>query len=171
MNSSILFNNIIRFILLVLFQVILLNKVQYSGYINPYLYVLFILMLPVRTPGWIVLLSSFLIGITVDMFSDTIGLHASASVFMGFIRPIIINLLSPKENFDTTIYPGIKYFSLKWFLTFSLILVISHHLIIFYMEIFSFKEFFRTFLRVLFSSSATLILIILVQYMFYRPVK
>jgi len=171
MNNNLIIINSIRFFALILLQVLILNNIQLSGYINPYLYVLFILMLPIQTSGWIVLISAFLIGIAVDMFSDTLGLHATASVFIAFIRPGIINLLSPKEDFATGTYPGIKYFSLKWFFTYAVILVLIHHCILFYLEIFSFRDFFNTLLRVLVSSTATLSIIIIGQYIFYKPIK
>jgi len=128
-------------------------------------------MLPFQTPGWIVLVSSFLMGISIDMFSDSPGLHASASVFIAFIRPGIINLLSPKEAFEAGAYPGIRFFSLKWFLSYSLILVLIHHSILFYLEMFSFRDFFYTLLCVLASSTSTLLLIIISQYLFYKPAR
>jgi len=171
MNNNLIIINIIRFFALILIQVLVLNNIQFSGYINPYLYILFILMLPFQTPGWIVLVSSFLMGISIDMFSDSPGLHASASVFIAFIRPGIINLLSPKEAFEAGAYPGIRFFSLKWFLSYSLILVLIHHSILFYLEMFSFRDFFYTLLCVLASSTSTLLLIIISQYLFYKPAR
>ncbi|OIP01509.1 MAG: rod shape-determining protein MreD [Bacteroidetes bacterium CG2_30_32_10] len=171
MNNNLIIINVLRFFALILLQVLVLNNIQFSGYINPYVYVLFILMLPVQTPGWIVLISSFLLGISIDMFSDSLGLHATASVLIAFIRPNIINILSAKEAFVAGAYPVIKYYSLKWFLTYALILVLIHHSILFYLEIFAFREFFHTFLQVIASSTATLILIIIGQYMFYKPIK
>ncbi len=171
MNNNLIIINSIRFFALILLQVLILNNIQFSGYINPYLYVLFILMLPVQTQGWIVLTTSFLIGISIDLFSNTIGLHASASVFIAFIRPAVVNLLSPKEAFEAGAYPGIKYFSLKWFFIYTLILVFVHHFILFYLEMFSFREFFQTLMRVFFSSTGTILLIIVGQYIFYKPKK
>ena len=99
MNNNLIIINVLRFFALILLQVLVLNNIQFSGYINPNVYVLFILMLPVQTPGWIVLISSFLLGISIDMFSDSLGLHATASVLIAFIRPNIINILSAKEAF------------------------------------------------------------------------
>jgi rod shape-determining protein MreD len=171
MNNKLIIINCIRFFGLILLQVMVLNNIQFSGYLNPYLYILFILMLPVQTQGWIVLTSSFLLGISIDMFSNTLGLHASACVFIAFIRPGIINLLSPKEAFEAGVYPGIKYFGLKWFLSYSVILVLIHHSIIFFLEMFSFRDIIYTSLSVFASSAATLLLIIIGQYMFYKPVR
>ena len=74
--------NIIRFVVLVFIQVAILNNIQISGFINPYMYVLFILLLPFETPNWILLVLSFFLGLSIDIFSNTLGMHASASVFM-----------------------------------------------------------------------------------------
>lgn len=77
--------NIFRFIALVLIQVLIMNKVNFYGFLNPYIYILFILLLPFETPGWLLLVLSFSMGLTVDLFSGTLGLHAASSVFAGFM--------------------------------------------------------------------------------------
>jgi hypothetical protein len=160
-------NNTLRFIFLILLQVLILNNIQLGGYINPYLYVLFILLLPVETPKWLILILSFLIGLGVDMFSDTMGLHAAASVFMGFCRPYLLKVLAPREGYGSENKPGLKSMNLRWFLTYAGILVLLHHLFLFYTEIFRFSEFFHTLLRVILSSFFTILLIIISQYLFF----
>ena len=84
--------NIFRFILLVLFQVLVLNNIQFLGYINPYLYILFILSLPVQMPRWFLLVLAFILGLSIDIFSNTLGMHAFATVFVAFFREGIIKL-------------------------------------------------------------------------------
>lgn len=84
---------IFRFILLVLVQVLLFNKIRFAGFINPFVYPLFILLLPVRIPKTLLLLLSFITGLTIDIFSDTMGMHAAATVFLGYLRPAILKLL------------------------------------------------------------------------------
>ena len=81
------------FISLVLVQVLVLNYIQFSGYINPYIYVLFVLLLPVSTPRYAVVMLGFFIGLVIDIFSNTAGMHASATTFMAFVRPYVINLI------------------------------------------------------------------------------
>ena len=65
--------NLIRFVVLVLIQVMILNNIQVSGFINPYMYVLFILLLPFETPNWLLLLLSFFLGLSVDVAAITKG--------------------------------------------------------------------------------------------------
>lgn len=160
-----------RFIFLIIFQVLILNNVQAGGFINPYLYVLFILMLPIETPGWLMLLLSFSMGLSIDLFENTAGMHASASVFMGFCRLYLLRMISPREGFDRGSKLTIQKFGVAWFLTYAGILVFLHHMALFYLEIFRWSSFFSTFLRVILSSVFTLALIVITQFLFNRVKK
>jgi len=162
-----IFNNTLRFFLLILVQVLVLNNIHLGGYINPYLYVLFILLLPFETPKWLILVFSFLMGIGIDMFSNTMGLHAAACVFMGYCRPFLLKIIAPREGYNFESTPGVKSMNLKWFLTYGGILVLLHHISLFYLEQFSLRDFFSTFLRVILSTFFTLLLIIICQYLFF----
>ncbi|MBI4947594.1 MAG: rod shape-determining protein MreD [Bacteroidetes bacterium] len=158
--------NIIRFLFLVVFQVLILNNIQLSGYLNPFLYILFILMLPFQTPNWLMLVLAFTIGISIDMFSDTGGLHAAASVFMAFLRNPILKLIAPRDGYDVVQKPTIQQFGFGWFFSYTGILVFVHHFFLFYMEAFHFTEFFSTFFRVILSSIFTLTLVVIGQLFF-----
>jgi hypothetical protein len=160
--------NIIRFILLVGVQVLIINNIELGRFINPFLYVLFIIILPFETPKWLVLISAFLIGITMDMFSDTGGMHAAACVFMAYIRPGVLKLFSPRDGYEFGTQPTVQYLGIPWFLSYAGILIVSHHLILFYVEVFRFSEFFSTLFRVIISSFFTLFLVIVTQYLVYR---
>jgi rod shape-determining protein MreD len=155
-----------RFIILVLVQVALLNNIRLGGYVNPYIYVLFIMLLPVRTPKTLLLVLCFALGLTVDIFSNTLGLHAAASVFLGFARPGILRALSPREGYEADTSPTIMQMGLQWFLIYCVIMVLCHHLVLFYVEVFRFSEFFSTLWRALCSSLATVIVILLSQFLF-----
>lgn len=162
--------NAFRFIILVLVQTLILNNIQLSGYINPYLYVLFILLLPIETPKWLLLLLAFFTGLGVDMFSNTMGLHASACVFMAYFRPYLLKVLAPREGYANETKLSLRSMNLRWFITYASILVVLHHLFLFYTEAFRFSEFFSTLLRVILSSFFTLLLILICQYLFfYNP--
>ena len=165
MISGILGNST-RFIFLVLIQVLILNNIELSGYLNPFLYVLFILMLPFNTPKWLVLLLAFVIGISIDMFSDTGGLHAAASVFLAFLRPVMLKLISPRDGYDAGQQPTIQQFGLGWFLSYAGILVFIHHVVLFYLEAFHFAGFFSTLFRAILSSLFTISLIFISQFFF-----
>lgn len=155
------------FIVLVLIQVLFLNQMQISGYLNPYIYILFVMLLPLSTPRYIVLLSGFLIGLTIDIFLNSLGLHAAATVFIAYVRPFIVRSISDREE-EINDYPGLKQNKFSWFLYYSSIMVVLHHLILFYLEIFSFAQFFNTLLRVVLSSLLSIFVIVLSQFLIFR---
>src|ERR1051325_3534057 len=143
--------NIGRFILLTLIQVLILNNIHLGGYVSPYLYVLFILLLPINMPKWLILPICLITGLVIDMFSDTMGLHAAACVFIGYCRPYLLKLIAPREGYVFDAKPNLNSMSLRWFITYASVLVVLHHLVLFYAEIFRFSEFFSTLLRVILS--------------------
>jgi cell shape-determining protein MreD len=160
--------NIIRFIALVLVQVLIVKNIELGRFINPFVYVLFLIILPFEVPKWSLLFISFILGITIDMFYDTAGLHAAACVVMGYIRPGILKLFSPRDGYESGTQPTIQYLGIPWFLSYAGILVLTHHLVLFYLEIFRFSEFFSTFFRAVISAIFTMVLIVVIQYLFNR---
>ena len=164
--NSVVVRNIARFVILVLIQVFVLNNIRINGYINPYLYVLFILLLPFEIPGWLLLVSSFFLGFSIDIFVHTPGLHTSASVFMAFCRPAIIRMISGNKPIEQGMAPGVRDMGFNWFFVYSLILILLHHMILFYLEIFRFDEFFETLYRIGLSTVSTLILVFVYEYLF-----
>ena len=127
--------HIVRFIVLILVQAIVLNNINFLGYINPYLYILFILLYPAKNNRMLFIFISFLLGLGVDLFSDSGGVHAAACVTIAYMRPVVL-----KFAFGTSYdYQTIK-FSLTEFgqrLTYFSILIIVHHIILFSLEIFN----------------------------------
>lgn len=155
------------FVVLVLIQVLVLNQVQFSGFVNPYIYLLFILLLPLSAPRYAVLILAFLIGLTIDVFSNSIGVHAAASVFIAYARPLVIRVISNREE-DRSDYPGLFQTKLSWFLSYVTIMVLMHHLVLFYLEVFTFSHFGNTLLRVFISSAFSIFVIVLSQFLVFR---
>ena len=161
--------NFFRFILLILFQVLILNNIELGGYLNPFLYILFLLMLPFEMADWIVLLLAFLLGITLDMFMDTLGMHSAACVFMAFMRKNILGFMSPREGYEGGKSPNFRDMGISWFFIYSAILVFSHHFVLFFAESFRLSDFFPTLLKIFLSSCFTLVSIIITQLLFVTP--
>jgi rod shape-determining protein MreD len=145
-----------------------LNNIRLGGYVNPYLYILFILMLPFETPVWLVLLLSFIMGLCIDMFLNTMGMHAFATVLMGYCRSHLLRLLAPREGYEFGKAPSLFYLGYGWYFSYAGIMVALHHFTFFYIEVFRFTEFFYTFFRFLASSLFTMFLITLSQYLMYK---
>ena len=79
----------------ILLQVLVLNQILFSAYINPYLYILLIISLPYKTPKWFLLVYAFLLGFFIDVFSSSIGFHSTASVLVAFAKPLINKITIP----------------------------------------------------------------------------
>lgn len=158
----------LQFLVLVLLQVFILNHIQLGGYVNPYLYILFILILPINTPKWLLLVLGFILGLTIDLFTHTPGMNSSATVLIAFIRPYFLEIIAPREGYEKDSSPRIKLYGFTWFLRYTVILVFVHHFFLFYIEVFRFTDFFYTFGRVILSTAFSTILIVTSQYLIYR---
>ena len=169
--NNVLTRNIILFVVLVLLQVGVLNQVQLGGFINPYLYILFIILLPIGTPGWLTLVLSFALGISIDMFCNSPGIHASATVFAGFMRTFLLASMMPRETTEPTDIPNIRLFGAGWFVKYSLMMVIIHHVFLFLVEAFKFSSLHLILWRALLSIVFTMLLIILSQFLVTRNNK
>ena len=154
--------NIFRFVLLVLFQVLVLNNIQFLGYINPYLYILFILTLPVQLPRWFLLILAFILGLTIDAFSNTIGMHAFATVFVAFFREGIIKLFTNIEEGNNPT-PSFHTFGVSAYIKYVVLMVIIHHTTLFILEAFSFSNFWIMLAKIILSSFVTILLILGIQ--------
>jgi rod shape-determining protein MreD len=159
----------VNFILLVLFQGLILNNIDLGGYINPYLYVLFIIFLPFETPKWLVLVLGFVMGITIDSFTSTLGMHTSATVFVAFCRGYLLKIIEPRDGYVFNSKPNVQFMGLTWFIIYASVMVMLHHLFLFYIEAFKFTQFFSTLGRVLLSYFFTMILILIVQLFNFKP--
>ena len=159
---------LLQFIVLILAQLLIFNNIEFSGFINPYIYVLFVLLLPFHTPAFIFLLTSFALGLSIDLFMGTPGVHSSATLLMAFSRPFVMSLYSPREGYQTGTYPRLAQFGVEWFVKYTVTLVLLHHFTLFYLEVFTLHHFFGTFLRALLSSLLTSLIIIFSQFFIFR---
>ena len=159
--------NVLRFLLLFLIQGLLLVNVDLmDGKAQVFLYVLFIIMLPFRISTIGAMGLAFLMGLAVDMFYDSTGLHASAAVMTAFVRPYYIRAFTPRDDYDVNDRPSISRMGFTWFLKFSAVLIFVHCLWLFMLEAFTFDRFFDTLFRVMSTASITLLVSIIVVYLF-----
>ena len=165
-----LIRNIIRFVALLILQVFVFDNIHFGSYIHPYVYVLFVMLLPFDTPKWRLLFDGFLIGMAVDIFSGTPGLHAAATVFMAFMRPYIIGITSRKSDIEDKTAPSITEMGLQWFAVYGLLLLLLHNLMLFMLEAFSFRLLGLVLLDTMLSAPVSIIVIILIIYIF-KPIK
>ncbi|GEP51631.1 rod shape-determining protein MreD [Flavobacterium noncentrifugens] len=161
MNSAVLVN-IARFILLLAAQILIFNNINFLGYINPYPYMLFIILYPVNGNKYGLLLASFFLGIIMDMFCNSGGVHAAACVVLAFCRPYIF-----KFSFGLSYeYQTVRLNDVLTPERFSFILiaVVIHHFVLFLLEIFKLNFLPEILLKTLLSTIFTIILCITIIY-------
>lgn len=163
-----LLNYILSALFFIILQVFILNNIQLSGFINPFMYIIIVLILPFDMPKWMLLVLSFIVGIIIDIFSGTTGMHAAATVFLGFIRPFVLKALAPRDGYESAYSPGIKFFGINWFIKYVIVMTMLHHSFLFFTEIFKFSLFFYTLLRIILSTIFTSFLIVASQYFTYK---
>ena len=160
--------NIARFILLLAAQVIIFNNFNFLGYINPYPYILFIILYPVNGNKYGLLASSFLLGLIMDLFCNSGGVHAASCVMLAYFRPSLF-----KFSFGLSYeYQTVRLNDVLTPERFSFIFlsVIIHHLTLFVLEVFTFEYLWDIILRTLVSTLFTLIICILIIYLI-KPSK
>lgn len=166
-----LLTNIFRFVVILLLQVLVFSNVGISGSIYPAFYVYFILLLPFETAGWLLLFSAFAMGLSVDMFTNSLGINAAAAVFTAFVRPAAIRILRSAREYEPGITPGIKDLGFRWFFLYATILITVHHTALFLVEAFTFDDFLQTLRRILSSSAVTLGIVLIAQLLFIKQDK
>jgi hypothetical protein len=163
-----LLKNILRIIVFILLQVSIIKHLDLGNFINPFLYVICVLMLPINmNKGWVIL-TAFIVGMIVDMFYNTMGMNAAACVFMAYCRPWVLSIYAPNGEYEATAKPTIQSMGLTWMVSYAGTLILLHHLVLFFIEALTFSSFFSTFLKVILSGIVTLVLILLSQVLMQR---
>ncbi len=170
--SSTILRNIIRFIGLLLIQCLVLKGIDLSfgefDYLHLIVFHLFIMLLPLNTPRWLIILSGFLLGLSVDIFYDSPGVHASAAVFTAYVRKPVLQFLEPQGGYNINEIPSLQYFDVSWIIIYSAILTFAQLIWYFSMEAFSFFFFFDIILNTIFSFIISFIIILMYQFI-VRP--
>ncbi len=153
-------NIAILFIGLVLLQIVVLNNINFLGYINPFLYILFIFLYPLRKIDFSLILLSFFLGLSIDIFSNSGGINAAATLFIAFIRiPVLQSVIGNREiDFSSVSLKKLPFYKLLYYIT---ILTFTHHLIVFGLEYFKWSNFNIIIIKTVLTSIFTIILILI----------
>jgi len=167
MNSATLVN-MARFILLLAAQILVFNNIDLFGYVNPFPYILFIILYPVNGNKSVLLIASFFLGITLDLFSNSGGVHTAACLVLAYFRPFI---------FKTSFGLSYEYQTIKLNdsltperFSFILIAVIIHHLVLFLLEVFKLNFILEILLKTILSTLFTTVFCIIIIYII-KPSK
>ena len=168
MNSK-LFSNIARFVVLIFLQVLILNNINFAGYINPYLYVLFIVLYPFTGNQSLFLFISFLLGLSIDIFEDSGGRNAAACLVAAFVRPNLLRFSFGISYDHQNIRLSATPFGSK--LSYVFLMVLIHHFVLFSLEMFSLNHILLILKKTFFSSIFTAILILLSLALFSKKYR
>ena len=162
--------NILRFVLLLLLQGLIFHRIHIGGtdfnYIQIFVYPLFIMLLPIQISKALLILLGFLLGISIDVFYDSPGLHASAATFSAFIRPFVLGVMQPRGGYKINALPNKNQFGFNWFVRYASILMAFHLLWYFMVEAFQFSQILQVLLKTICSFIASIIFITLYVFIF-----
>jgi rod shape-determining protein MreD len=172
--------NFLRFCLIVVIQVLILNKItlrwwsQPAGFpvFIPYVYPLFILLLPFETSVTALLVLGFITGITIDSFMNTAGMHACATVLLAYLRTNVLNALLPKNLSEyPNQSPSVKNMGWMPFIVYSGFLIVLHHAVFFSIELWNFSNIGYLLLKILASTATSLLFILAYLLLFTRQIS
>ena len=167
MNNTLILN-IVRFIFLLAAQILIFNNINLFGYINPYPYILFILLYPVNSNRAGLLVASFILGLTIDLFTNSGGIHAASCLILAYVRPVFFKFAFGLSYEYQTIKINDRLSPERF--TFILISILTHHFILFMLEYFKFTFILDALLRTIVTTIFTLIISIIIIYLF-KPNK
>ena len=161
-------SGIIQFILFfvyVLVQVVLLRNLVLLNSAFCFLYIAFILLLPIELNTLALMVIGFVMGFAIDIFYDSMGLHAMATVLVAYLRNYWMATITPQGGYDSGSSATISSNGLQWFIVYALPLVFLHHLVLFFVEASGFELFWYTMLKIVASLMFTMTVVILLQYL------
>ena len=166
--SSAVIMSFVRFFLLLAAQIIIFNNIDLFGYINPFPYILFIMLFPVNGYKQLLIITSFLLGITMDLFSNSGGVHAAACLILAYARPYIFKFAFGLSYEYQTIKINDVLTPERF--SFLLVSVVIHHLSLFILEVFQLSSLWDILLRTIVGTLFTLLICIILIYIF-KPSK
>ncbi len=167
MNGRTTLINIFRWIVLLGVQIFLLRNMTFYNLSTPFIYVLFILVLPFQTPNLLLYVIAFTTGLTLDTFYDTVGVHTSACVALTFVRILFIAVSLNRDAIDEP-EPSLGNMGFRWFSLYAVLCIFAHHLVLFFLEAFKFTSLAYTLGRTLLSVVFTIFTVLLVEFIFHN---
>lgn len=167
MNSRTIFINIFRWFILLFVQIFLLRNMGFYNLSTPFIYILFLLVLPFGIPNLLLFLIAFGTGLTLDAFYDTLGVHTSACIALAFVRILFISVSVTRDAFDEP-EPSLGNMGFKWFSIYAILCILAHHLVVFFLEAFKLSEISYTLTRSLVSAGFTFFLVLLIEFIFHN---
>lgn len=155
--------------LFVFIQIYILNQVLFNGYINPYFYIMLIICLPQITPKWFLIIFGFFLGLSIDLFSGSLGFHSTSCILISFLKPSIEKIIIPKNTISNEQDILMERLGFKMFSIYAFIMISIHHIILFILAHFRISSLENMLGKIFLSSIITFIIIIISQFFFFKP--
>jgi hypothetical protein len=155
----------ISFFIYLILQVVLMKQLVLFNTAFCFIYIAFILFLPIETTTIMLMILGFILGFTIDIFYDSLGIHAAALVLVGFLRNIWLSRLTPQGGYDAGEGPTLAANGVQWFVIYTLPMIFVHHFALFFIEAGGFGLLWYTFSKVFFSTIFTFLILLLLQYL------
>lgn len=157
---------VISFFIYVLYQVLILKNIVLFDTAFCFLYVAYLFFLPVESNPLFLMFAGFLMGFTIDIFNDSLGLHAFSCVLVMYVRNFWLSSITPQGGYDSSATPSIAIHGMQWFLVYTFPLVFLHHSVLFFMEAGGVGMFWFTLWKVTTSTLFTTVVTVIVQFLF-----
>ena len=168
--GSLIAKNIFRFLIVFLLQAFVLISLTINypilDNINVIIYPVIILLLPLRTPNAFILIIGFVLGLLLDIFYNSPGVHASASVLIAFLRPFVLSWVEPRGGYSVESSPTMREYGNTWFIMYSSILMLIHLFFLFSVQAFTFVFIIEILLKTLLSFVISMVFILIYMYLF-----
>ncbi len=168
MNSGNYISGTIWFVLFVSLQILVFNNFILFNTAFAFFYVGILLFAPFEINRLLYILIGFATGLVIDIFDDTLGVHAAACVGLTFLRPYWQSINTPRGGYENVTFPNVKTLGFRWFISFIFPLIFFHHFVLFFTESGNFYYFFSKLLKIISSSVLTFTILALYQYLFYK---
>lgn len=166
--GRVIVHNLIRFVVLIVLQVVLFKNIGYYNLAIPFVYVLIIFLLPLGLPNFMLYLCAFATGLTVDAFYDSLGIHAAACVALAWFRILFVQVTLDVEVRQSFRAPTWGDLGAKWYLSYISLGVLFHHTVLFAIEASSFQNILNTLISILLSTVFSISLVLLASLLMYR---
>ena len=157
--------NLFRFFLLLMAQALIFSNANFSSFINPYIFPLFILLLPFETPRWLLMLIGFFSGLALDIVLGSAGMHAASCLLIGYLRPFLITIITPKGT-EFEVSPNVYAQGPTWFVVYLGITMVVYLTFYFLVEAATFLNFFLLIAKIVLSVLVSVFFMFIFLYLF-----
>jgi hypothetical protein len=157
---------VVSFFIYLLYQVLILKNIVLFNTAFCFLYVAYLFFLPVESNPLFLMFAGFLMGFAIDIFYDSLGLHAFSCVLVMYLRNFWLSSITPQGGYDSSATPSIAINGMQWFLVYTFPLVFVHHAVLFFVEAGGFDMFWFTLWKIITSTLFTTLVTVIVQYLF-----